>query len=184
MDANALDPSAWTAAAVAALREGGFDAVRVEALARDLGVTKGSFYWHFQDREALVEALLQLWERETDEVVCEAGEAPDPEARFERFFELAAEGREWPPDIAVFELAGRRPGLRPRVVATETKRMAFFAAQFAELGLRPKAAAAAAQLLYCASLGWIEFKARGGEPEDWRAFLGRVVRLCMAEVER
>jgi AcrR family transcriptional regulator len=55
--------SAWLQAASEALREGGVEAVRVEALARRLGVTKGSFYWHFADREALLAALLADWER-------------------------------------------------------------------------------------------------------------------------
>ncbi|MFP5354956.1 MAG: TetR family transcriptional regulator [Gemmatimonadota bacterium] len=51
----------WLEAAVAALAEGGVAAVRVEVLAARLGVTKGSFHWHFRDRAALLEGLLALW---------------------------------------------------------------------------------------------------------------------------
>jgi AcrR family transcriptional regulator len=47
-----------------ALRKGGVGAVRVERLAADVGVTKGSFYWHFRDRGALLDALLEFWSRE------------------------------------------------------------------------------------------------------------------------
>src|SRR5690606_14615731 len=52
----------WSNAAAVATAAGGIDAVRVEALARRLGVTKGSFYWHFADRSALLDAVLTRWE--------------------------------------------------------------------------------------------------------------------------
>jgi AcrR family transcriptional regulator len=54
----------WLLAGLDALRKGGVGAVRVERLAGDVGVTKGSFYWHFRDRGALLDALLEFWSRE------------------------------------------------------------------------------------------------------------------------
>jgi AcrR family transcriptional regulator len=54
----------WLSAGLDALRKGGVAAVRVERLAADVGVTKGSFYHHFRDRGALLEALLEFWSRE------------------------------------------------------------------------------------------------------------------------
>ena len=56
-----LDSDAWIAAAFDALAEGGIDAVRVEPLAKALDITKGSFYWHFADRRALIDAMLASW---------------------------------------------------------------------------------------------------------------------------
>jgi AcrR family transcriptional regulator len=56
-----LDAAAWIAAAFDALAAGGIDAVRVEPLAKALGITKGSFYWHFADRGALFDAMLAAW---------------------------------------------------------------------------------------------------------------------------
>jgi AcrR family transcriptional regulator len=56
-----LDADAWIATAFDALADGGIDAVRVEPLAAALGITKGSFYWHFADRRALIDALLDSW---------------------------------------------------------------------------------------------------------------------------
>jgi len=56
-----LDAAAWIAAALEALAEGGVDSVRVEPLAKTLNVTKGSFYWHFADRRALLDAMLSHW---------------------------------------------------------------------------------------------------------------------------
>jgi len=56
-----LDAAAWVAAALEALADGGVDSVRVEPLAKTLKVTKGSFYWHFADRRALLDAMLAHW---------------------------------------------------------------------------------------------------------------------------
>jgi AcrR family transcriptional regulator len=59
-----LDADAWTDAGLAALADSGVDAVRVEPLARSLGVTKGSFYWHFKDRADLLRAMLVKWRQQ------------------------------------------------------------------------------------------------------------------------
>src|SRR6187455_2093287 len=59
--ATRLDAAAWVVAAFDALADGGIDAVRVEPLAKALGITKGSFYWHFADRRALLDAMLTAW---------------------------------------------------------------------------------------------------------------------------
>src|SRR5438105_3790802 len=56
-----LDAASWIAAGFDALADGGTDAVRVEPLAKALAITKGSFYWHFADRRALLDAMLTTW---------------------------------------------------------------------------------------------------------------------------
>lgn len=58
-----LDAQAWVNAAFDALASGGIDAVRVDPLAKRLGVTRGSFYWHFKDRAALHTAMLKEWRK-------------------------------------------------------------------------------------------------------------------------
>ena len=60
--AEQLGRKEWISAAIEAAAEGGIDNVRVERLARRLRVTKGSFYWHFKDRNALLQALLEAWQ--------------------------------------------------------------------------------------------------------------------------
>ena len=62
---------AWIRQALRALAAGGPDAIRVEPLARTLGVTRGGFYWHFEDRRALLDAVLDSWEQSTTEEVAE-----------------------------------------------------------------------------------------------------------------
>ena len=55
------DRDAWITGAIAILAEHGVDGLRVETLAKRLGVTKGSFYWHFKDRRDLFDAVLTHW---------------------------------------------------------------------------------------------------------------------------
>ena len=83
-----LDREDWVNAAFERLGAGGVEAVRVEPLAKDLGVTKGSFYWHFRDREALLDAVLEAWEaRETDHYIKTAEtDGGQPGERLRRFF--------------------------------------------------------------------------------------------------
>jgi AcrR family transcriptional regulator len=61
LDAGPLDADAWVEAALDVLADSGVEAVRIEPLAKVLGVTKGSFYWHFKDRPALLAAMLATW---------------------------------------------------------------------------------------------------------------------------
>lgn len=82
-----LSAEDWAAEALDAMAAGGLEAVAVEPLARRLGVTKGSFYWHFPNREALVHAALQLWERrETEDAISGVEEEPDPYERIVKLF--------------------------------------------------------------------------------------------------
>ncbi len=67
----------WIEEGLSALAVGGPDAVRIEPLAQALGVSKGGFYWHFKDRQALLEEMLDAWERTWVDEVVEAVEAED-----------------------------------------------------------------------------------------------------------
>src|SRR4029077_16836251 len=82
---------AWVDAALQAVAAGGPDAVRVEALAVTLGVSKGGFYWHFKDRQALLDEMLDVWEQAgTDDVIARVDSQPtDPRAKVRQLFELA-----------------------------------------------------------------------------------------------
>lgn len=57
-----LDEDDWLSAAYDVLTESGVEAVKIMPLAKRLGVARTSFYWHFKDREALLEAMIQRWE--------------------------------------------------------------------------------------------------------------------------
>ena len=73
--ASRLGPDAWIDAAYKLFETSGIKAVRVDPLSKTLGVTRGSFYWHFEDRDALLRAILKRWSNEQTEQVIEANEA-------------------------------------------------------------------------------------------------------------
>ncbi len=74
-----LTPEDWISAGLAALAEGGIGAVRVDSLAKALQMTRGSFYWHFRDRQALLDALVTAWrDRQTDDVIASVERAALP----------------------------------------------------------------------------------------------------------
>src|SRR3954467_12645048 len=86
--------SGWIEEALRALAAGGPDAVRIEPLARALGVTKGGFYGQFGERRALLQEMLEAWERAmVDEVIERVEEeGDDPKARLRRLFAIATSG--------------------------------------------------------------------------------------------
>src|SRR5438445_6301844 len=86
----------WIEEGLRALATGGPDAVRIELLARALGVTRGGFYWHFDDRHALLQEILDTWERMSVDEVIERGEGEgeDARAKLRRLPALAASSDE------------------------------------------------------------------------------------------
>src|SRR2546421_8583517 len=95
--------SRWIEEGLRALAAGGPDAVRVEALAQALGVTKGGFYGHFADRNALLEEMLDTWERKAIDEVLERveGQGGDVRARLRRAGALTFSPELLPIDLAV-----------------------------------------------------------------------------------
>lgn len=89
-----LDRDAWITAALKQLAAHGIESVRVEKLASKLGVTKGSFYWHFQDRDELYGAILDLWrKRATLDLIDRLERKGDPKERLERLMRVPFAGR-------------------------------------------------------------------------------------------
>jgi AcrR family transcriptional regulator len=113
---------AWVGAALQALAAGGPDAVRVEALAARLGVSKGGFYWHFKDRAALLEEMLDSWERSVvvDVIAAVESEPGEPRAKLQHLFELASASSA---DLLPVELALRDWSRRDRDVAARLHRV-------------------------------------------------------------
>ena len=130
-NSDRLSKDDWLKAARLALLHKGPDGVRVEPLARDLGVTKGSFYWHFRDRNDLLEALLKEWEEETD-VLLENLSELDPRKALENILDvvkertLTSEKGESPSDVAIFGWAAIDPEVAKRVNRSEEERMGLF----------------------------------------------------------
>jgi AcrR family transcriptional regulator len=113
--------ASWIQEGLRALGVGGPDAVRVEKLAQALGVTKGGFYWHFEDRPALLAEMLDAWERlVVDEVIDRVDSGGgDARARLRRLSALAGSSR----DVMKMELAIRDWARRDRAVAKRLRRV-------------------------------------------------------------
>jgi len=117
----------WIEAGLQALAAGGPDAVRVEALAKRLGVTKGGFYGYFADRDALLEAMLDVWERESTDEVLERveREGGDPKTKIERAGVLTfSSNRLLPIDLAIRDWARHDEGVAKRLRRVDNRRMA------------------------------------------------------------
>jgi AcrR family transcriptional regulator len=116
----------WIEEGLRALAAGGPDAVRVEALAKDLGVTKGGFYGSFADRDALLEAMLDAWERASiDEVIDRVErEGGDLRTRFQRAGALTfSSDRLLPVDLAIRDWARRDDAVAERLRRVDNRRM-------------------------------------------------------------
>jgi AcrR family transcriptional regulator len=127
--------SAWIDAALEALSAGGPDAVRVERLARALGVTKGGFYWHFDDRGGLLDAMLDTWERTViDDVIDQVeGGGGDARDKLRRLFALAAARRDFVDvELAIRDWARRDAAAARRLRRVDNRRMAYLRSQFRE----------------------------------------------------
>lgn len=147
-----LSREAWEEAALEAVAEEGLAAVAVEPLARRLGVTKGSFYWHFESREALLEAALRRWERlHTEEVIASLRDVKDPHERLERLAltRLDRAGRLY----TALSGAADDPRVRAVLRRVSDRRVGYLAECFAALGLEPEAAHHRALLTYAAYVG-------------------------------
>jgi AcrR family transcriptional regulator len=124
--------STWIEEGLRALAAGGPDAVRIEPLAKALGVTRGGFYWHFQDRRALLDAMLDAWERiAVEDAIERVADAGDARARLRRLFKLASGSADLLTiDLAVRDWARRDPAVAERLRRVDNRRMDYLRAQF------------------------------------------------------
>ncbi len=125
---------AWVEAALQALAAGGPDAVRIEALAASLGVSKGGFYWHFKNRRALLDEMLDIWEKAVvEDVIASLESQPaDPRAKLQQLFELAP-SVDFAVELALREWARRDRGVAERLQRIDSRRMEYLRRLFGQL---------------------------------------------------
>lgn len=147
--------SSWIEAGLSALADGGPDAVRIEPLARALGVTRGGFYWHFEDRGALLEAMLDTWERETTDDVIERveGKGGDVGAKLRRAGALTFSERLMPIDLAVRDWARRDEAVAARLRRVDNRRMDYLRSLFSAFCSDPDDVEARSMLAFSLLIG-------------------------------
>jgi len=170
---NRLGREEWLRASRLALLKGGVEAVRVEKLARDLKVTKGSFYWHFKDRAEILEALLGEWERELSGIAARLQGTTGRDrilsllAILADLAKLSGRGRA-PSDAAIFAWAAVSPEVARRVNKAERERIKFLA--------RLTKSVDQAEILY---MTWLGFVARGQRIPQSRKKFPRLARALL-----
>jgi AcrR family transcriptional regulator len=154
-----LDRDAWIRGGTAILAEEGHDGLRVEVLAKRLGVTKGSFYWHFKDRRDLLDALLDAWKqgRLRDIRKQTAAEPGQEAAALRHTIEVyaAARNRKGIAIEAAIRLWARQDAQAAAVVEeVDAERLACTRRLFLARGLKPAEATARSVLLYAYVFGF------------------------------
>lgn len=141
---------AWIDAGLSMLEHHGPDAVRVEALAAQLGVTRGGFYRQFRSRDELLEAMLDDWERRAvddvrEQVECEGG---DPKRMIRRAGTLTFAEDLTPLDLAIRAWARRDPAVEARLRKVDNARMDYLRTLLRNSGVAPEDVEAVALLSF------------------------------------
>ena len=172
----------WLDAAFAAVVQGGFDNVRVLTIADTLGVTRGSFYWHFADHAELIAALLSRWlAREIElDLTLQSDATDDAQADLERLLEAALAHAGVDLENMQFELSLRSLGRRDPAVAImlvdlDQRRMSLFESKFQRLTGDAKTASELAALFYLAMVGSHQALGRPGSPPQAKEYLRSII---------
>jgi AcrR family transcriptional regulator len=153
-----LSASDWARAATEAIVAGGVASVAIEPLAAELGATKGSFYHHFENRDALIVAALEQWERSETEAVIQRMELiADPGERLRAIVAAALADRVGAIRDAAFMAAATHPLVNPVVKRVTDRRLSYMTDLCIELGLPPAQARRRVLLLYSSYLGLFDY---------------------------
>lgn len=178
-----LTPADWIRAAADVLVNKGVDSIKVDALAKVLGVTKGSFYWHFTDRDDLLEQVLLGWRLEQTELQIKRyrQQGKQAEALVQELAELPFRGRAAARGASV-ELAirawARRDERARRVVdEVDSARLDYLDTVFRSLGCDAREARPRAFLLYSYMQSEAIFRNQGTDEEkrERRQFVVRLL---------
>jgi AcrR family transcriptional regulator len=152
----------WIKTGLSVLAKSGVDAVRVEPLAKRMNVTKGSFYWHFKDRNDLLEALVAEWvEIDTNSIIEQVNRLnADPKTKLLRLFELAIADDGPTPElangsieIAIRAWATNEPKIASVLAQVDRQRLDYTQNLFLAIGFSEAEALVRARLAYYSLVG-------------------------------
>jgi len=181
-----LSRTEWIGGAFAALTDGGIDALRVEPLAKRLGVTKGSFYHHFENRRALHLAMLEEWERRgTAQIIDDVEEVASQPLEQLRALMTATFATD--PEGDAIETSIRSWAATDDVVAAavervDARRLAYVSGLLRSAGMAKGLAERRARLMYRVLIGEFIWRTAGG-PASTKKELDEMAVLLMADLE-
>ncbi len=145
----------WTRAGLRRLAASGIEAVRIEPLAKELGVTKGSFYWHFRDRGELLTAMLEEFAAVATEGVIDQAEQAgfDAAARLERLTKVATRGFDAKLELALREWSRNDPAAGKVLDKIDRRRLGYLRELLQAVGFEALEAETRAFLFYSSLLG-------------------------------
>jgi len=174
----------WAREALELIAEQGVQALAVEPLARRMGITKGSFYWHFSSRDALLQRALSRWEEHDSRNLNSAlGEIDHPRDRLVSFFRRV--GKEKLTHEVYSELcaAAGHVQVEPVLERVAERRMEHLSAAFEELGMDPVNARNQARLTYSVYLGFLQLQRQNQTPslssEEFDAYIEHVIKTLI-----
>jgi AcrR family transcriptional regulator len=180
VERSRLSAADWEQAALDVIAEQGVAAVAVEPLARRLGVTKGSFYWHFGTRDELLEATLRRWEQaDAENLVGQVDRINDPRQRLVELFRHTS--REMRSHVIYSALlkALDHPAVRPVMQRVSQRRIQYLSVAYRALDLSRRDATDRARLAYAAYVGFLQLmlqlKLQRMTPEEFDAYVEHVV---------
>ena len=181
---NTLTAEDWEKEALELIAEQGVQALAVEPLARRMGITKGSFYWHFPGREALLERALQRWEEHDSRNLRKSlGEFDHPRDRLVSFFRRVVKEKLTHEVYSELCAAAGHPQVEPVLERVANRRMEQISAAFEELGMERTAANHQARLTYSVYLGFLQLQRQHQTPslssEAFDAYIEHVIRTLI-----
>ena len=166
VEKSRLSSADWQQAALDALSEGGLQNIAIEMLAKRLGVTKGSFYWHFDSRDALIQAALELWEsQEQEQVFGKLDALPDAQARLVALVSLVAHEIKAHKIYSELLKAIDHALVKPVLDRVSKRRIDYLTASFRQAGMPRKLALNRARLTYASYVGFLQMNMQLGYPK-------------------
>ncbi len=175
-----LTAADWEQEALEMIAEKGVTALAVEPLARRMGITKGSFYWHFPNREALLEQSLLRWEKHDSRNLNTALSAiAEPRERLISFFRRIGQERLTHDVYSSLCSAADHAQVEPVLERVANRRMKHIASAFEELGFESQSASHRARLVYSVYLGFLQLQRQQQTPSltsmDFEAYIEHVI---------
>jgi AcrR family transcriptional regulator len=181
-----LNAGDWEQQALVLIAEQGIRAVAVESLARRMGVTKGSFYWHFPNRDALLESSLLRWEKhDAANLQASLGAISDPRDRLRSFFRRTGREKLTHDVYSSLCMASDHPKVEPLLERVAARRMKHIEAAFGEIGFDPAEATHRARLTYSTYLGFLQLQRQHQAPnlssEEFEAYMTHVIATLIPD---